>query len=428
MLDIKWIRENAKALDTAMKNRGASAVSSSILELDEKRRAIQLELQELQSRRNVVSKEVGIAKGKGEDASHLFEEMKTLGPKVKELEEAERQALAEQNDMLSRLPNIPADDVPEGADEDDNVEVHKWAEPTKLAFEAKAHDDLGETLGLMDSETAAKVAGSRFTWLKGDLARLERALGNFMIDTHTQKNGFEEVAVPVLVNPDSMFGTGQYPKFGEDAFITNDERDLAMVPTAEVPLTNAVRGEILKESDLPIRMAAWTQCFRKEAGSAGKDTRGYIRQHQFGKVEMVQIVHPEKSWEALEFMRECAQGILEDLKLPYRTVTLCSGDLGFGAKKTYDIEVWLPAQDTYREISSCSNCGDFQARRMKARFKNAEGKTEFVHTLNGSGLATGRTLVAVMENYQNEDGSITVPEVLRPYMGGLEVIKAVGEK
>lgn len=425
MLDIKWIRENTDLLDQNMKMRGAEAVSSHILSMDEERREIMAKLQDLQSKRNKVSKEVGIAKSKGEDASHLFEEMKSIGPEVKRLEEEERTLQAKLKDYVATLPNVLDPSVPEGKDEDDNQEVRKWGEPKTFDFEPQAHYDLGEKLGQLDFETAAKISGSRFSWSSGDLARLERALAMFMMDTHVEQNGFVEVNPPVLVTPNSMYGTGQLPKFGEDAFYTNDERDLMLTPTAEVSLTNFMQEKIVAESDLPIKFCAWTPCFRKEAGSAGRDTRGLIRVHQFNKVEMVQIVHPEQSDEALEFMTKCAEDILQKLNLPYRVLNLCSGDIGFGAQKTYDLEVWLPAQNTYREISSCSKCGDFQARRMNGRFKNKEGKNAFVHTLNGSGLAVGRTLVAVMENYQNADGSITVPDVLVPYMGGKTVVKAV---
>ncbi len=425
MLDIKWIRENTDLLDQNMKMRGAEAVSSHILSMDEERREIMAKLQDLQSKRNKISKEVGIVKSKGEDASHLFEEMKNIGPEVKKLEEEERTLQAKLKDYVATLPNVLDPSVPEGKDEDDNLEIRKWGEPKTFDFEPQAHYDLGEKLGQLDFETAAKISGSRFSWSSGDLARLERALAMFMLDTHVEQNGFVEVNPPVLVTPNSMYGTGQLPKFGEDAFYTNDERDLMLTPTAEVSLTNFMQEKIVAENDLPIKFCAWTPCFRKEAGSAGRDTRGLIRVHQFNKVEMVQIVHPEQSDEALEFMTKCAEDILQKLNLPYRVLNLCSGDIGFGAQKTYDLEVWLPAQNTYREISSCSKCGDFQARRMNGRFKNKEGKNAFVHTLNGSGLAVGRTLVAVMENYQNIDGSITVPDVLVPYMGGKTVVKAV---
>jgi len=421
MLDIKWIRENTETFDAAMKARNASVSSSDILTLDEKRRSVISELQNVQVKRNELSKAVGVAKSKGEDASDIFEEMKEVGPKLKALEEEERKAIAAFEGLLATIPNIPIADVPVGADEDDNVEVRTWGEPTKLSFEPVAHYDLGEALGMLDFETAGKISGSRFVWQSGDLARLERALGNFMLDTHTQENGFTEVRPPLLVKEQTMFGTGQLPKFEEDQFVTTDGRWFN--PTAEVMLTNYMQDRTIQESELPLKFCAYTACFRKEAGSAGRDTRGLIRMHQFYKTEMVQIVHPEKSEEALEWMTNCAEGILQKLELPYRVVKLCTGDIGFSAKKTYDLEVWVPAQGVYREISSCSNCGDFQARRMKGRFK-AENGTEFVHTLNGSGLATGRTLVAVMENYQQEDGSIKIPDVLQPYMGGQTVIEA----
>lgn len=425
MLDIKWIRENTAEVDKVMAMRGAEPVSSKLLAMDEKRREVMGKLQELQSTRNRLSKEIGQAKANGFDSSALFEEMKNVGPQLKALEEEDRQLQEDVKSFVENLPNMLDVDVPEGKDENENVEVRKWGEPTNLSFEPKAHYDLGEALGQLDFETAAKISGSRFAWSQGDLARMERALAMFMLDTHTEQNGFIEVNPPVLVTPKTMYGTGQLPKFADDAFYTNDERDLMLTPTAEVSLTNYMQDKIVNETDLPIKFCAWTPCFRKEAGSAGRDTRGLIRVHQFNKVEMVQIVHPDESVDALEFMTNCAEGILQKLKLPYRVVKLCTGDIGFGARKTYDLEVWLPAQGTYREISSCSNCGDFQARRMNARFKDKDGKNAFVHTLNGSGLAVGRTLVAVMENYQNEDGTITVPEVLVPYMGGKTKIEAV---
>jgi seryl-tRNA synthetase len=425
MLDIKWIRENTDLVDLNMTKRGANTVSDTLLSMDEKRRKVMARLQDLQSKRNKISKEIGQAKAQGEDASHLFEEMKNIGPEVKRLEEEERDLQKALREFLSALPNIIDASVPEGEDENDNVEIRTWGEPRTFNFEPQAHYDLGENLGLLDFETASKISGSRFSWSTGDLARLERSLAMFMLDTHTEKNAFIEVNPPVLVTPQSMFGTGQLPKFGEDAFYTNDERDLMLTPTAEVSLTNYMQEKIVSESELPIKFCAWTPCFRKEAGSAGRDTRGLIRVHQFNKVEMVQIVHPEKSDEALEFMLDCAEGVLQKLHLPYRVLNLCSGDIGFGSQKTYDLEAWLPAQNAYREISSCSKCGDFQARRMNGRFKDKDGNIQFVHTLNGSGLAVGRTLVAVMENYQNEDGSISIPEVLVPYMGGKKMIEAV---
>lgn len=424
MLDIKWIRENADLIDLNMKKRGGQAVSTKVLSMDEHCRKIMALLQDLQSKRNKISKEVGQAKSQGLDASHLFEEMKNIGPEVKRLEEEERELQKELRSFISTLPNILDESVPEGENENDNVEIRKWGEPRVFDFEPQAHYDLGENLGLLNFEVAAKISGSRFAWLQGDIARLERALGNFMLDQHIE-NGFTEVAPPLLVNPKSMYGTGQYPKFEEDAFITNDDRELALSPTSEVTMTNYARDEVFALSELPFRFTAFCPNFRKEAGSAGKDTRGYIRQHQFSKVEMVQIVQPEKSGEAHQFMVKCAEGILQKLNLPYRVLDLCTGDIGFAAMKTYDLEVWLPAQNAYREISSLSNCGDFQARRMNAKFKDAEGHNKFVHTLNGTGVATGRALVAVMENYQKQDGSIAIPEVLLPYMGGKTLIEMV---
>ena len=419
MHDIKWIRENPQNFDAAMKKRGLAPQAEGILQLDEERRTLMTELQTLQSKRNDISKQVGIAKSKKEDASHLFEEMKTIGPAIKKLEEQVAELDEKQTEILVTLPNLPHDSVPEGADENDNVEVRTWGEPKEIA-NAKAHYDLGENLGEMSFEIAAKLAGSRFVWLQGNLARLERALTQFMLDTHTLRHGYTEVSPPFMVNEKALFGTGQLPKFDEDLFKT--DMNYMLIPTSEVPLTNCVQGEILAEESLPIKMTAATPCFRSEAGSAGRDTRGMIRVHQFTKVEMVQIVHPEKSFDALEEMVGHAEYILQQLGLPYRVVTLCTGDMGFGAQKTYDLEVWVPAQATYREISSCSNCGAFQARRMKARYRAGEKQTEFVHTLNGSGLAVGRTLVAVLENYQLADGSIAIPEVLQGYMGGQKVI------
>lgn len=421
MLDIRWIRENPQEFDRINGRRGHAVSSSDILALDEKRRDVITELQTLQSKRNELSKQVGQLKSKGEDATAVMAEVQEIGPKMKDLEELERQAEQDFLALLSAVPNLLQEDVPSGADDSENIEVRKWGEPKTMA-NPQHHYELGEALGGMRFDVSAKLAGSRFAWMQGELARLERALANFMLDLHTREFGFTEVMPPMLVNDATAFGTGQLPKFSDDLFQTTDGR--WMIPTAEVPLTNFAQDEIFKEEELPFKFAAWTQCFRREAGSAGKDTRGYIRMHQFGKVEMVQLVHPEKSAEALEFMTGCAEEVLKRLELPYRVVTLCSGDTGFCAQKTYDIEVWVPAQETYREISSCSNCGDFQARRMKARFKDTDGKVNFLHTLNGSGIATGRALVAVMENYQQQDGSIIVPDVLVPYMGGQTLIEA----
>ncbi|MDE0723821.1 MAG: serine--tRNA ligase [Alphaproteobacteria bacterium] len=421
MLDIRWIRENPEEFDRVNGRRGHDVSSSDILALDGKRRDVMTELQALQSTRNDLSKQVGMLKSKGEDAAELMAQVQEIGPQMKVLEEKEREAEQAFLAVLSAVPNLVEDSIPDGEDEEHNVEVRKWGEPKTMA-NPQHHYDLGEALGGMRFDISAKMSGSRFAWMQGDLARLERALGNFMLDLHTREFGFTEVMPPMLVNDEAAFGTGQLPKFSDDLFQTTDGRWL--LPTAEVPVTNFASNTIFKEEELPFKFAAWTQCFRREAGSAGRDTRGYIRMHQFGKVEMVQLVHPEKSDEALEFMTSCAEEVLKRLEIPFRVITLCTGDIGFGARKTYDVEVWVPAQDTYREISSCSNCGDFQARRMKARFKDVDGQTRFIHTLNGSGIATGRAMVAVMENYQQQDGSIIVPDVLIPYMGGQTVIEA----
>ena len=419
MHDIKWIRENPQAFDAALKKRGIAAQSAALLVLDEERRQLMTELQTLQSKRNDISKQVGVAKAQKQTAEHLFEEMKTIGPAVKKLEEQVSILDEKQTAILISLPNMPDASVPEGVDETGNIEIRKWGTP-KAITNPQAHYDLGEALGLMDFEVAAKLAGSRFVWLQGALARLERALTQFMLDTQADKHGYVEASPPFMVNEATLFGTGQLPKFKEDLFST--DLGYSLIPTSEVPLTNYVQNSILSAEQLPLKFTAATPCFRSEAGSAGRDTRGMIRVHQFTKVEMVQIVHPDHSAAALEEMVGHAEYILQQLGLPYRVVVLCTGDLGFCAHKTYDLEVWLPSQNTYREISSCSNCGAFQARRMKARFRSGEKQTDFVHTLNGSGLAVGRTLVAVLENYQLADGSIAIPEVLQPYMGGLKVI------
>ncbi|MEG3617900.1 serine--tRNA ligase [Magnetovibrio sp. PR-2] len=421
MHDIRKIRENPEAFDAGLARRGVDAMSGQVLELDKARRALETSAQEIQTERNKAAKEIGQRKAKGEDAQDLIDKVSESKKAQAEAEAEAKTKTDELNALLAGIPNIPDEDVPAGADENDNVEVKKWGTPQSFSFDVKDHVDLGENLGFMDFETAAKMSGARFVLLSGPLARLERALASFMLDHQTTQNGYTEVNPPALVKDNALFGTGQLPKFAEDLFHTED--DYWLIPTAEVPLTNIVAGEMVAEDYLPRRYTAMTWCFRSEAGAAGKDTRGMIRQHQFTKVEMVSVVKPEDSDGELSRMTGCAEGILEALDLPYRTVTLCTGDMGFGAVKTYDIEVWLPAQDTYREISSCSNTRDFQARRMNARFKRAgEKKPEFLHTLNGSGLAVGRCMVAVMENYQNADGSITVPDVLRPYMGGLEVI------
>lgn len=420
MHDIKWIRENPDAFDAAMKKRGLVPYAQEILALDEAQRSWQTQLQELQSKKNQIAKAVGAAKAKKEDATALFEEGKKIAGEIDTVGKAISSIENLLPSSLSSLPNIPANDVPVGADEKANKELRAWGEKTKFDFKPKEHFEIGEGLKLMDFERAAKISGARFVVLSGALARLERALAQFMLDHNTQQFGYTEMYPPLLVKDDAAFGTGQLPKFGEDLFRTTN--DFWLVPTAEVPLTNLVREEILEESALPLRWTAYTPCFRSEAGAAGKDTRGMIRQHQFSKVEMVSITTPEQSEAEHERMTSCAESILQKLGLPYRVMVLSTGDMGFCAKKTYDIEVWLPGQNMYREISSCSNCGDFQARRMKARYKTADKKNAFVHTLNGSGLPTGRTLIAILENYQRADGKVTVPEALRPYMGGLDVI------
>ncbi|HCS69032.1 MAG TPA: serine--tRNA ligase, partial [Rhodospirillaceae bacterium] len=386
-----------------------------------KRRTAETRAQEIQTERNALSKQIGIAKSKGEDASEILAKVSQSKDAQAAAEAEAKEAEQVLEDALSGIPNLPAADVPDGADESANIEIRKWGEPKTFEFEARDHVDLGESLGHMDFENAAKLSGSRFVVLSGPLARLERAIANFMLDTHINEHGLTEVAPPTLVNDATMYGTGQLPKFAEDLFHTDD--GYWLIPTAEVPLTNLMAGEIVDDDRLPFRYAALTDCYRSEAGAAGKDTRGMIRQHQFKKVEMVTISAPESSDDELERMTGCAETVLQKLGLPYRVVVLSTGDMGFGARKTYDIEIWLPGQGAYREISSCSNCGDFQARRMKARCRvKGEKGTRFVHTLNGSGVAVGRAMIGVLENYQQADGSITVPEVLRPYMGGLEVI------
>lgn len=423
MLDIRWIRENPEALDMALASRGAEPAAAELVRLDEERRGHVARLQDLQSRRNDASKEIGKAKASGDAAraEAVIAEVAEIKTAIQEGETEERRIDAVLGDILARLPNIPLDDVPVGPDESGNVEIRKHGTVPSFDFAPKEHFDLGEALGLMDFDQAAKISGARFTILKGPLARLERALGQFMLDLHTSEHGYEEVVAPILVKAEALFGTNQLPKFEEDLFKTTDGRYL--IPTSEVPLTNLVRESILDEAELPLRYTALTPCFRSEAGSAGRDTRGMLRQHQFYKVELVSITADDASLAEHERMTACAEEVLKRLGLAFRTVVLCTGDMGFGARKTHDIEVWMPGQNAYREISSCSVCGDFQARRMSARYKTAgEKQTRFVHTLNGSGVAAGRCLIAVMENYQNADGSITVPEVLRPYMGGVERI------
>ena len=460
MHDLKWIREDPEGFDAALAKRGLGPEAKNILKIDEERRALVQQLQDAQAKRNSASKDIGKAKASGDEetAQKLMAEVAEAKEIIQSGEEQEREIDARLREALSTLPNAPLDDVPPGKDESDNIEVRTWGEPKTYAFEPKQHFELGEDLGLMDFETAAKLSGSRFVVLKGALARLERGIASFMLDVHTGEFGYEEILPPALVRSEAMRGTGQLPKFAHDLFnasrvldvdtwheITAKSLEVAserekldgilrallnrehhwLIPTAEVPLTNMVRDSIVEEDDLPMRMTAWTPCFRAEAGAAGRDTRGMIRQHQFSKVELVSITTPDQSLDELERMTGCAEEILKRLELPYRTVMLSTGDMGFGARKTYDIEVWLPGQNTYREISSCSVCGDFQARRMNARYRmKGEKDLNFVHTLNGSGLAVGRTMIAILENNQQEDGSIVIPEALRSYMGGLEKILA----
>lgn len=419
MLDLKWIRENPAAFDAGLARRGLEPRSAEIIAQDAERRLVQTRVQELQARRNEASKQIGMLKKQGADASQILDEVAALKDEIPALEAQDKELGERMDFILSAIPNLPADDVPDGPDEEFNVELRRWGTPKEFDFQPKEHDALGEALGLMDFDAAATLSGARFVVLKGKLARMERALGQFMLDVQTEEHGYTEISPPTLVKDAALYGTGQLPKFGDDLFKTNTGHWL--IPTAEVPLTNLVADAIVDETRLPIRKTALTQCFRSEAGAAGKDTRGMIRQHQFWKVEMVSIAHPDHSETEHERMTQCAETILKRLGLPYRVIVLCTGDMGFSSRKTYDIEVWLPGQGRYREISSCSNCGDFQARRMKARFKTDKGN-RFVHTLNGSGLAVGRTLVAVLENYQQEDGSIIVPDALKPYMGGTETI------
>jgi len=421
MFDLKWIRENPEAFDAGMARRGVPPQAARVAELDARRRALIGENQDLQQRRNAASKQIGAAKSRGEDAAGQIADVAELKQRLQDGEAGEKTVSAEIGELLAGLANIPLDEVPDGLDDTTNQEVRRVGEPRTYDFEPKQHFELGEALGLMDFEAAAAMSGARFVVLKGAMARLERALSAFMLDLQTGENGYTEVSPPFLVRDDAMFGTGQLPKFADDLFRTED--GFWLIPTAEVPLTNLVRGQILDESDLPRRVTAHTPCFRSEAGSAGKDTRGMIRLHQFSKVELVSISRPEDSDAELERMTGCAEEVLKRLDLAYRVMLLSAGDMGFSARKTYDLEVWLPGQNAYREISSCSNCGDFQARRMNARYRRAGEKgTRFVHTLNGSGLAVGRTLVAVVETHQNADGTVTVPEALRPYMGGVELI------
>jgi seryl-tRNA synthetase len=423
MLDPKLLRSELEHVAKALARRGFQLDTARLSELETRRKALQVEAQDLQNERNTRSKSIGRAKAVGEDIQPLLDAVATLGDRLKAANDALAVVQEELGALAAGMPNLPHETVPDGRDEADNREERRWGDPPAFEFEPKDHVDLGDALVMLDFDAAAKLTGSRFAVMSGPLARMHRALTQFMLDTHTGKHGYTEAYVPYMVNADSLYGTGQLPKFGEDLFRLEDT-DFYLIPTAEVPLTNLVRNEIVEDDALPLRYVGHTPCFRSEAGAYGKDTRGMIRQHQFDKVELVHIVRPADSFEALEALTGHAEVILQKLGLAYRVVTLCTGDLGFSATKTYDLEVWLPGQGRYREISSCSNMGDFQARRMQARWRNPEtGRPELVHTLNGSGLAVGRTLVAVMENYQREDGSIQVPEVLRSYMGGLEVLE-----
>jgi len=424
MLDPKLLRSDINLAAAQLARRGYILDTGTLQNLDERRKDIQVATQQLQAERNSRSKGIGRAKAAGEDIAPLLQEVEGLGEQLKAKEDELVTLQAELNAILMGIPNLPHDSVPDGGGEDDNLEVRRWGELPEFGFEPRDHVDLGEKLGLLDFETAAKLTGSRFAVIQGPLARLHRALIQFMLDTHTRRHGYRELYVPYLVNADSLRGTGQLPKFEADLFKTGSDPEYYLIPTAEVPVTNLVRDVIVDAADLPLRFTAHTPCFRSEAGSYGKDTRGMIRQHQFEKVEMVQMVRPQDSYSALEELTGHAEAILQALELPYRVVTLCTGDIGFSAAKTYDLEVWLPGQQKYREISSCSNFEAFQARRMQARWRNPEsGKPELLHTLNGSGLAVGRTLVAVMENFQQADGSIRVPEVLQGYMGDVSVIE-----
>jgi len=436
MLEIQQLRTDLDAVTRQLAKRGYTFPAEAFNTLEAERKTIQTQTQELQAQRNAASKKIGNAKSKGEDVSAIMAEVAHLGDALKQAETQLEQIQNSLQKILLEVPNLPHDSVPEGKNEEYNQQIRRWGEPRQFDFAIKDHVSIGEGLGLLDFETAAKLSGARFSLMKGGLARLHRALAQFMLDTHTQEHGYIETYVPYLVNQESLRGTGQLPKFEEDLFAVNAggaENSTAnhspafhLIPTAEVPITNMVRDEIVPLQSLPLKYVAHTPCFRSEAGSYGRDTRGLIRQHQFDKVELVHIVHPDQSYAALEQLVGHAEKILQKLALPYRVMALCTGDMGFSAAKTYDIEVWLPAQNTYREISSCSNCEAFQARRMQARFRNENGKPALLHTLNGSGLAVGRTLVAVLENYQNADGSVAIPEVLRPYMNGLDQLGRTG--
>lgn len=421
MLDPKFLRGNLEELKAKLATRGYDLDVVFWQEVENQRKSIQVKTEALQAKKNEGAKKVGELKRNGEDASELMNQMQVVSEAMKTAENELKELQNTITTAALQIPNLPDDSVPVGSDETDNVEVRRWGMPREFDFAIKDHTDIGESLGQLDFELAAKLTGARFSVLKGHLAKLNRALVQFMLDTHTQKYGYTEMYVPYMVNSDSLQGTGQLPKFEEDLFKLRGEKEYYLIPTSEVPLTNSVRDTILSPKDLPIKLTAHTPCFRSEAGSAGRDTRGLIRQHQFEKVEMVQVTRADSSMQALEQMTAQAEDILQALELPYRVMTLCTGDMGFSAVKTYDIEVWLPSQNMYREISSCSNCGDFQARRMSARLKDGK-QSELVHTLNGSGLAVGRTLLAILENHQNADGTITIPKALQPYMGGLEVI------
>ena len=423
MLDPQLLRSDPEAAAEALAPRGYEFNVSAWRELEARRKELQIRVQELQNQKNQSAKSIGQAKARGEDIQPLLDKVKSLGEELGQSEAEFNEVRDQQQAWLMEMPNLALPEVPLGRDESDNVEIRKWGEPTRFDFEPRGHVELGEGSGLIDFPSAAKLAGSRFVVLKSHLSRMHRALAQFMLDVHTQEHGYTELYLPYLVNTETMTGTGQLPKFGDDAFATTDDPPRYLIPTAEVPMTNMMAGDIIEAAEMPLKFTSQTPCFRREAGSYGQDTRGIIRQHQFEKVELVQITSPEQSLEALDELTGHAESILQRLEIPYRTIILCTGDMGFSAAKTHDVEAWLPGQDTYREISSCSVCTDFQARRMKTRWRNPEtGKPELVHTLNGSGLAVGRTLIAVMENYQQQDGSIRVPEVLQPYMGGLETI------
>jgi len=424
MLDIQMLRTQPETVVAALTRRGAAVDLSPFEALESRRKEVQTLTQTLQQKRNTLSKQIGILKGKGEDVGAVLAEVAGLGDELKAGEESLATLLAQLDAFVAQIPNLPHPSVPDGRDESGNLEIARWGTPRAFDFATKDHVELGEGLGGLDFATGVKIAGSRFTLMRGEVARLHRALAQFMLDMHTREHGYTEVYAPYLVNPESMFGTGQLPKFEEDLFRVerSDGSRLYLIPTAEVPVTNIVRGEIIEAERLPLKFVCHTPCFRSEAGTYGKDTRGMIRQHQFDKVELVQIVAPETSWEALEQLTGHAEAVLQRLDLPYRKMALCAGDMGFSAAKTYDLEVWLPGQNTYREISSCSNFEAFQARRLQARCREKGGKPRPLHTLNGSGLAVGRTLVAVLENHQRADGTVAVPDALRPYMGGLEVL------